>query len=74
MSLILEHPPALGPDRLRFTCRFLLALLAGAATLALTAGWLSWRLGMEVSGRPRGLSNPNSATWSRPAWEDCCAS
>lgn len=58
MSLTLEHPPALGPDRLRFTRRFLLALLAGAAALALSAGWLSWRLGMEVSVEAQGFVEP----------------
>lgn len=58
MSLTIGHPPALGPDRLRFTRRFLLALLAGAAALALTAGWLSWRLGMEVSVEAQGFLEP----------------
>lgn len=58
MSLTLENPPALEPDRLRFTRRFLLALLAGAAALALTAGWLSWRLGMEVSVEAQGFIEP----------------
>lgn len=58
MSLTIGHPPALGPERLRFTRRFLLALLAGAAALALTAGWLSWWLGMEVSVEAQGFLEP----------------
>jgi multidrug resistance efflux pump len=52
------HSPALGPEHLRFTRRFLLALLAGAALLALGASWLSWRLGMEVSVEAQGYIEP----------------
>ena len=58
MSLTVAPPPALGPERLRFTRRFLLALLAGAAALALSAGWLSWQLGMEVSVEAQGFLEP----------------
>ena len=55
---IIGDPPALGPAHLRFTRRFLLALLGGAAVLALTALWLSWRLGMEVSVEAQGFLEP----------------
>jgi len=52
------HPPALEPEHLRFARRFLLSLLAGAALLLLVAGWLSWRLGMELSVEAQGFIEP----------------
>jgi multidrug resistance efflux pump len=58
MTAIPAHTPALGPERLRFTGRFLVALVAGAAALTLLAGWLSWRLGMELSVEAEGFLEP----------------
>ncbi len=58
MPPTIVNPPALGPAHLRFTRRFLLALLGGAGVLALAAGWLSWLLGMELSVEAQGVLEP----------------
>lgn len=59
MRIDSENPGAPpGLERLRFVRFFLLLLLGAAGALAAVAGWLSWRLGMELSVAGQGFVEP----------------